>query len=92
MKPLAIVSVMTQLSDFHRPPELLRFLARHAGLGVVVGCGIASALLVTNVANIGSLLVRSDAPLLTGFLFFSGFAVTFGSVMMGSAVMLLSED
>lgn len=75
-----------------RPPELLLFLARHGLLGIILGCGIAAALLMTDVGNIGTLLMGSDAPLLTGFLYFSGFAVTFGSVVMASAVMLLSED
>lgn len=73
-------------------PELLRFLALHGVLGVTLGCVIAAALLITDVGRIGTLLMGSDAPLLFGFLYFSGFAVTFGSVVMASAVMLLAED
>lgn len=72
-------------------PELLRFLGLNAALGVLVGCAVAAALLVTNVAGIGTLLLDSDTPVLAGFLFFSGFAVTFGSVVAGGAVILLSE-
>ena len=83
---------MRQNPKLLQVPKLLRFLALHGALGILVGCGIAGALLVTNVGNIGTLLARSDAPYLIGFLYFSGFAVTFGSVMMGSAVMLLSEN
>lgn len=75
-----------------RVPKLLRYLALHGALGIAVGCGLAAALLITDVAQIGTLMLRSDAPVLIGFLYFSGFAVTFGSVVMASAVMLLSED
>lgn len=83
---------MKQLVHLSRPPELLRFLALHGALGILLGCGLAATFLLMDLANIGTLLSKSSSPFLIGFLYFSGFAVTFGSVMMASAVMFLSED
>ena len=74
-------------------PELLRFLALHGILGIALGCAIAAALSDHRCRPYRlRLLMGSDAPFLSGFLYFSGFAVTFGSVVMASAVMLLAED
>lgn len=73
-------------------PELIRFLALHALLGVLLGCGLAAGLLITDAAGIGTLLLESDAWLAAGFIYFGSFAVTFGSAVMGTAVMLLPRE
>ena len=69
------------------PVGLVRFLAVHAALGAVVGLIFAAGLLVTNVANLGTLFMTSDSPVTASVLFFASFALTFGSLKMGVAVM-----
>lgn len=82
---------MTIRQKVETMPELLRFMALHGVIGIFMGCAVGGALLATDVAGIGSLVAASGTPLVAGGLYFSGFAVTFGSAMMASAVMLLSE-
>lgn len=72
-------------------PLLVRFLVRHAGIGMGVA-GLFVALLVAfDVAHLGTLLADSpDGPLAVSVLTFA-LGLTFGSVQMGFAVMLMSE-
>ncbi len=72
-------------------PALIRFLARHAILGVIVGCCLAGALLVFNVAGLGTLFAHAENPVIAIALLFSGFAVTFGSAMMGGAILMYGD-
>ena len=71
-------------------PAMIRFLAGHCALGVVIGLAAAALLLWLDVGGIRT-LVSSDgsggwvAIVLLGF----GFSVTFGSLAMGSAVFML---
>ena len=54
-----------------------------AGLGLVFGI----ALLLFNVANMGTLLQNSDVKLLAGFLYFSSLMTTFALGMVSSYVL-----
>ena len=72
-------------------PALIRFLARHAILGVLVGCCLAGALLVFDVAGLGTLFARAENPAIAVALLFSGFAVTFGSAVMGGAILMYDD-
>ncbi len=72
--------------------RLVRFLARHCLIGVAVGWTLLAALLLLDVARLGSLWLASEHPLATLLLAMAGFAVTFGSLSMGTAIFLLPRD
>jgi hypothetical protein len=72
-------------------PDHIRFLARHCLLGGAAGWCLLGALIWLDVARLGELLFRSEDRLLTLVLAGAGFAVTFGSLAMGTAVFLLSK-
>ncbi len=76
---------------FPKVPPLIRFLAFHAILGVMVGSALAGALIVFDVAGLGTLIARSKDPITAGTLLFFGFAVTFGSAVMGGAILMYGE-
>ena len=70
-------------------PTLILFLARHCLLGIATGWALLAALVVLDVAHLGKLLLTSEDWLLTLALAAVGFAVTFGSLAMGTAIFLL---
>ncbi len=73
-------------------PPLLRFLAWHAIQGAVVGLIAGIGLVLTNIGGLGDLFAGSQQPLTAGFLFFSFFALTFASLKMATAIMLLPDE
>lgn len=72
--------------------RLLEFLAIHAGLGAAVGIAIASGIVLSDFARIGTLLRDSSEPYIPMILFFASFALTFASLKIGIAVMSLPLD
>jgi hypothetical protein len=76
-----------------RLPALIRFLAGHCALGVTAGLATAALLLWLDIGGIGSLVAGDGGSrwIAIGLLGF-GFAITFGSLAMGSALFLLSSD
>lgn len=76
----------------HGDTRLLRFLARHCLIGVLVGWALLAALLALDVARLGSLWIASEHPLATLLLAMGGFGVTFGSLAMGTAIFLLPRE
>ena len=70
-------------------PTLILFLIRHCILGIATGWTLLAALVVLDVAHLGKLLLTSEDWLLTLALAAAGFAVTFGSLAMGTAIFLL---
>jgi len=71
--------------------ELLRFLAGHLVVGLAAGWTLLALLLWTDVGGLATLLWESpDWPLLLAMLAF-GFAITFGSLAMGTGVMSLGH-
>lgn len=72
-------------------PFLVRFLLRHAAIGIGLA-GLFVALMVTfDVARLGTLFAGSpDGPLAIAVLTVA-LGITFGSVQMGFAVMLMSD-
>ncbi|MGQ3352992.1 MAG: hypothetical protein ACT6XY_17180 [Phreatobacter sp.] len=73
-------------------PKLLQFLLVHAVIGFGVAGAFVAGLIVFDVGGFATLASRSDvAPLAVSVLtFFLG--LTFASVQMGVAVMLLPKD
>jgi hypothetical protein len=76
------------------PPDrrLIVHLARNAALGVLVGWLLLAAIIHLDVGGLGSLLARSEDAWLWLILAGSGFAVTFGSLAMATAIFLLPKD
>ncbi|MFO1067820.1 MAG: hypothetical protein U1E14_04770 [Geminicoccaceae bacterium] len=72
--------------------RLLGFLARHAAMGVAVGWLILYGLIRMDVGRIGELLAGSEDALLWLVLAGAGFAVTFGSLAMATAIFLLPRE
>lgn len=69
----------------------VRFLLRHAMGGVGVGLLAAALIIVLDVAQLRSLaFASSEGAVAIGLLGF-GFAVTFGSVALGAAIMGLGR-
>ncbi|MDQ0503718.1 hypothetical protein [Xanthobacter agilis] len=72
-------------------PFLVRFLVTHAVIGVSLAVVLVGAMVAFDVAGIGTLTTTSEDGLLALVLLTFGLGVTFGSVQMGFAVMLMSE-
>lgn len=75
-----------------RDMRLVRFLARHALVGVAVGWTLLGAILWLDIARIGELWLASEHRWATLLLAMGGFAVTFGSLAMGTAIFLLPRE
>jgi len=72
-------------------PSLIRFLAVNAGIGGATGCAAAGMLLATDAGGLATLLVEANSIIAGSALLFGGFALTFASLAMGSAIMLLPK-
>lgn len=70
-------------------PTVLRFLAVHAAIGAALGIVFAGLLLLTDAVGLGTLFAGANTPLAAWLLYFFSFALTFASLKMGTAVMLL---
>lgn len=70
-------------------PHLVRFLLRHAAIGIGVAVVFLAALLAFDVAHLGTLVRESPSGLVAVAALAMALGITFGSVQMGFAVMLL---
>lgn len=68
---------------------MLEFLALHTGLGAAIGVAFACLTVLSNFAGLGTLLENTSEPFIPMLLFFASFALTFGSLKVGIAVMTL---
>ena len=75
-----------------RFPKIIRHLALHGAIGMTAGIGLSSALILTDAAGLGGLFAGSDTPIAATVLFCGMFALTFGSLAMGSSIMMLPRD
>jgi hypothetical protein len=81
-----------RLEDLFRRNETLRLVLAHAGIGALLGLAFAVALVVLDAHGIGALILNSESGAVAFLLLAGGFMVTFGSLVAGSAVMLLPRD
>jgi len=72
-------------------PVLVRFLVTHAVIGIALAIVFVGALVVFDAGGIGTLMLTSADGLLALVVLTFGLGVTFGSVQMGFAVMLMSD-
>jgi len=70
-------------------PKLLRLLAVHGAMGVAIGCAAAGGLLMTDAGGLATLMGQTGSYAAASALLFGGFALTFGSLAMASAIMML---
>lgn len=73
-------------------PVLIRFLLRHAAIGIGLASLFVGALTVLDMFHLGSLMRGSPDGLLALAVLTAALGITFGSVQMGFAVMLMGED
>ncbi|MCJ8143012.1 hypothetical protein MKI84_08790 [Ancylobacter sp. A5.8] len=73
-------------------PRHVLFLLRHALIGCALAVLFVGGLIAFDVARLGELVLHSSNGLLAALVLTVALAITFGSVQMGFAVMLLGED
>lgn len=69
-------------------PRLLRLLFEQALMGAGIGLLLATVLVVSDVAGLGTLILGSDVWLIASLLYFSTFAVTFATGMIATSMLL----
>lgn len=72
--------------------RLLAYLAKNCLMGIVTGWLLLALLIRANVAKLGDLIFGNGLELTALILLGGGFAVTFGSLAMGTAIFLLPRD
>ncbi len=72
--------------------RLLLFLGRNCVLGILVGWSVLAGLLYFDVAGFGTVLFSAADRWLALGMAAAGFAVTFGSLAMGTAIFLLPRE
>ncbi|MFG1465407.1 hypothetical protein V5F77_21220 [Xanthobacter sp. DSM 24535] len=73
-------------------PKLVIFLAKHAALGFVMAAAFVGGLVALDVGHLRALLAGSHDAWLPASILTFVMGLTFASVQMGVAVMLLAED
>lgn len=69
--------------------HLFRLLAINLAIGGSVAAMLVAGLLFTDAQGIGTLILNTQSPVIAVILLFGGFFITFASVAMGCAIMLL---
>lgn len=72
-------------------PHLVRFLLRHALVGLVLAVLFVGALLAFDIARLGSLIAASPTGMIAVLVLTVSVGITFASVQMGFAIMLLAD-
>ena len=75
-----------------RMPLLFRFLATYLAFGLAAGGVFTTVLLMTNAAGLRDLLEGDGHPIIAKTMLYIMMALTFGSLAMGAAVMLLPRE
>lgn len=73
-------------------PHLVRFLMRHALIGLGLAILFVGTLVLLDVARLGTLVTQSSSGIVALVALTCAVGITFGSVQMGFAIMLLGED
>ena len=73
-------------------PIFFKLLLRSCFEGIAVGWVFLAILVLGNFSQLGDRIFASSSPFLALFLLAFGFAITFGSVSMGIAIMSIPHD
>ncbi len=80
------------MANRHPDRRLLWFLAENAAIGVLLAAAVSYLIVRVDAFGLASLAARSSSGWLALILLFAGFAVTFASLAMGTAIFLLPKD
>lgn len=72
--------------------RLVRFVVANLLLGMAFGVAFAGLVLWFDVAGLNRLIFSSSSPVPALALLFGSFMITFGSIVCGTAIMLLPSD
>jgi len=83
-----------KLPAFVRGPSkaLLRLLYINGLIGVGISGLLLGGIFFTNIGNLRTLVMNADDPFLPVVMLAFGLVITIGSVVMGTAVMMLRDD
>lgn len=86
--------MILKLLVFVRGPSnpLLRLLYINGLIGVGISGLLLGGIFFTNIGNLRTLVMNADDPLLPVVMLAFGLVITIGSVVMGTAVMMLRDD
>ena len=73
-------------------PEMFKFMLKNAITGTLSGWAVLGLFLFFDVGGIGHAVFSSSNPFLPLALLIAGFTITFASLAMGGAVMLMPYD
>ncbi len=73
-------------------PDHIKFILRHAGVGVLVALGFTGMVLYFNVANIWHLVTHTAEGPIALAVFVVLCSITFGSVQIGLRIMAMGRD
>jgi hypothetical protein len=73
-------------------PPLIRLYIRHCAIGFLLSAVFVGLLFAFDVANLWTLVSRSDVGLLAAFMLFMANGIVFAGVQFGITVMRLGED
>lgn len=79
------------LRQLRRDNPLLGLLALNLAAGVAVAALAVGGILVLDVHGLRSLMMRDASPLPALLMLSVGFVITFGSVLMGTAIMSIAQ-
>jgi len=77
---------------WRRDNPIFALLAVNLGAGLLVAAIAVGGLLLLDTHGLRSLILRDQAPFAALLLLSFGFAITFGSLLMGSAIMRLPRE
>jgi len=75
-----------------RLPVAVRFMLQHGAIGFGIAAVFVALLMATDMAGLGTLLRGADSAPLPALLLWFFCGLTFGSVQIGAAVMLMDTD
>ena len=73
-------------------PPLVRLYIRHCVIGFALAAVFVGALFAFDVANLWTLVSRSDVGLMAAFMLFMGNGIVFAGVQFGISVMRMGDE
>jgi hypothetical protein len=73
-------------------PPLIRLYIRHCAIGFLLSGVFVGALFAFDVANLWTLVSRSDVGLMAAVMLFMGNGIVFAGVQFGISVMRMGDD
>jgi hypothetical protein len=73
-------------------PPLIRLYVRHCAIGFLLSAVFVGMLFAFDVANLWTLVSRSDVGLMAAFMLFMGNGIVFAGVQFGITVMRMGDD